>query len=340
MRTGKALVSHRALCVATAIALLTASSSVAWATVEDVGTSGPANLDDASGSFGITNKTDALWFRDPSVGSTLLGAQGNFVPIVGAALEPSQEVQVDPGTPATAFDYSLSEYNYSGAPDAIPPTVINSDAVETIIQNEFMLNGAGDMMTDSVGATGYWPTLYGSSPLALSAVTASPTRPRASCSNDGTTSAVTLCVINEERIDLGLPADGDTGEPQDAYQSGQQNFGSEGAASPGRGAATWPPKIVNATLSTAPIYFSVASDVTLPVFTTVSSSVFDFVIPNVNSNSGAIVDAPPVGQVFGDGPQSTTPSVPELPAPALFVIGLGGIALARRLRLRPSARFG
>jgi hypothetical protein len=329
-------VAHRAFCVATAIALLTASSTAAWATGEDVGTPGPAILEDASGSSDAL-RFDQFAFKDLSVGSTLLGVQGSFVPIVGAGLEPSQEVQVDPGTSGTAFDYSLSVYYYSGAPDAIPPTVNNSDAVETIIQSEFMLNGAGDMMTGSVGATGYWPTLYGSSPLALSAVTESLTRPRASCSSDGSTSAVTLCVILEDRID-GLPTDGGSGA-QAAYQSGQQSFGSVGAASPGFGAPTWPRKIVNATLSTAPIYFSLASEVTLPVFTAVSPPVLDLVIPYVNSNSGPAAYPPSVGPVIVGG-TSNTPSVPELPVPALFVIGLVGIALARRVSLRPSARFG
>jgi hypothetical protein len=297
--------------------------------------SGPASLDDASGSSGITNKTDALWFGDPSGGSALLGAQGNFV----AALEPSHEVQVDPGTPANAFDYSQSEYNYSGAPDAIPPTVINSDAVETILQNEFMLNGAGDIMADSVGATGYWPTLYGSSPLALSAVTASPTRPRASCSNDGSTGTVTICMVNEERIDLGSPADGGAAT-QGFYQSGQQNNGLQGAASPGLGAPPWVQRIVNATFSTAPIYFSVANEVTSPVVNTVSTPQLDFVIPTGSSSYDTIVDPTNGGAGISEVAQNATPSVPELPAPALFVIGLGGIALARRVRLRPSARFG
>src|SRR6516165_5653476 len=121
MRTREGPVAHRAFRVATAIALLAASSAAAWATVEDVGAPGPAILDDASGSSDIANQADALRFegarfafRDPSAGSTFLSVQGKFVPIVRAGLEPSQESQVDPGQPARAFDYSQSEGYFSG----------------------------------------------------------------------------------------------------------------------------------------------------------------------------------------------------------------------------------
>jgi hypothetical protein len=336
-------VAHRAFCVAAAIALLTVRGSAAWAVVEDVGAPGPAILDDASGSSGITNKADALRFddarfafRDPSAGSTFLSVGGRFVPIVGAGLEPSQEGQDDPGRPSTAFDYGMKENFYSGALDAIPESVNDSRAVDTIIQSDFMLNGAGDsLITDPVGATGYWPTIYGSSPFAWSAGTVSPRRLRASCSNDGSSSAVMSCVLLEDRIALGLPTDEGKGA-QAAYQSGQANFG-EGAASPGLGAPTWQRNIASATLSTAPIYFSVASEATLPVFTAVSPPVLDIVFPNVNPNPGPI--GYPAGSGGFGGGTKNTPSVPELPAPALFVIGLGGIALARRVRLRPSARF-
>jgi hypothetical protein len=327
-------VSHRAFCVATAIALLTARSSAAWAEVEDVGTPGPAILNDASGSSGPSNLADALRFddarfafKDPSIGSTFLSVGGRFVPIVGAGLEPSQEGQGDPGRPATAFDYNLSEDYYLGAPDAIPAAVKDFGAVDAIIQNDFMLNGAGDsMITDPVGATGYGATIYGSSPLAWSAGTVSPSRLQASCSSDGSSSEVIRCVVLEDRIALGLPTDGGTGA-QAAYQSGQQNFGSEGAASPGFGAPPRPQRIVDA---------AVANEATLPAVNYDSTPVFDFGSPSGTSNGDPIV-----GQIIGNVTQSVpTPSVPELPAPALFVIGLGGIALARRVRLRSSARFG
>ena len=104
--------AHVAFCVATAIALVTARSPAAWATVEDVGTPGPAILEDASGSSGITNKAGARFdqfaFKDLSGDSTSLSVHGRFVPIVGAGLEPSQEVQVYPERPVTPFDYGLS----------------------------------------------------------------------------------------------------------------------------------------------------------------------------------------------------------------------------------------
>jgi hypothetical protein len=348
MRTREAPVAHRAFCVATAIALLTASNAAAWAKVEDVGAPGPAILDDASGSSDIANQADALRFegarfafRDPSVGSTFLSVGGRFVPIVGAGLEPSQESQVDPGQPVTAFDYSLSEGYFSGTLGEIPAVVKDSGAVDidAIIQNDFMVNGTGDsMITNPAGATGYWPTPYGSSPLAWSAGTLGPRRPNASCSSDGSSSAVMSCVLLEDRIAFGLPPDGGTGT-QAAYQSGQQNFGSEAAASPGLGAPTFPRKILDATLSTAPIYFSVANEPTSPVFTAVSPPGFDSVIPSVDSNSGPIQYPGPFGPIIGDGLKSTTLTVPELPASALFVIGLVGIAFARRVALRPSPRF-
>ena len=331
--------AHRAFCVATAIALLAARSSAAWATVEDVGTPGPAGLEDASGSSEITNKAGARFdqfaFKDLSGDSTSLSVHGKFVPIVGAGLEPSREVQVYPERPVTPFDYSLSEYYYSAAPDAIPSTVNNSDAVETIIQSEFMLNGARDgIMTDPAGATGYWPTIYGSSPFTWSAVTVSPRRLKASCSSDGSTGAVLNCVLVEEA--LGLPTERGTGTQAD-YHSGQQNFGSEGAASPELGATTLSQRTAGAAFSMPPIYFSVASEVTLPVFTAVP--VLNFTNPSVTSNDPFV--SPPPTDGLGDVTKGgAMPSVPELPAPALLAIGLVGIALARRVNLRPSARFG
>jgi hypothetical protein len=314
-----------ALCVATAIALLTARSSAAWAEVEDVGTPGPAILDDASGSSGITNKADALRFddarfafSDPSVGSTFLSVGGRFVPIVGADLEPSREGQVDPGRPATAFDYNLSGDYSSGAPDAIPATVKDFGAVDEIIQNDFMLNGAGDsFVTDPVGGLGYWTTIDGSSPLDFPV---NPMRVHASCSSDGSSSTVKQCQF----LALGLPDGAETG--------------SSGSYSPGLGAPPLPQGTVGATLLMPPVYFSVANEVTLPVLNTASTPLLDFVIPDVNSNYGQIVDLTAAG--IGDITQSApTPSIPELPAPTMIVIGLGGIALARRFRLRSATRL-
>ena len=330
---------RRAFCVATAIAFLTARGSAAWAEVEDVGTPGPAILDDASGSSGITNKADALRFddarfafRDPSVGSTLLSVGGRFVPIVGAGLEPSQGGQVDPGRPATAFDYNLSEDYYSSAPDAIPAAVKDFGAVDAFIQTDLMLNGAGDStITEPVGATGYSATIHGSLPVALSARTVSPRRFHASCSGDGSTSAVTICQLSEVQSAIGLPAGGETGSSGD-YRIGSQSFGPVSNSMPSLGAPGGPIDIAKATFSAPLVYFSLA--------TAVTNQVLDVVIPNVDSNSDPNVDTP-AGLGIGDITNSApTPSVPEIPAPAMLVIGLGGIALAGRLRLRPSARFG
>jgi hypothetical protein len=331
------LVLRRAFCVATAIALLTARGSAAWAEVEDVGTPGPAILADASGSSGITNKADALRFddarfafRDPSVGSTLLSVGGRFVPIVGAGLEPSQEGQVDPGRPATAFDYNLSEDYYLGAPDAIPAAVKDFSAVDAFIQTDLMFNGAGDMITDPVGATGYSATIHGSLPVALSAGTVSPRRFHASCSGDGSTSAVIICRLSEIQSAIGTAAGGETGSSGD-YRSGNQSFGPTSTSMSALGA---PGGQIGIATATAPlVYFSVASPA-------VTNQVLDVVIPNVDSNSDPIVDTP-AGLGIGDTTNGApTPSVPEIPAPAMLVIGLGGIALAGRLRLRTSARFG
>jgi hypothetical protein len=295
----RGIVAHRAFCVAAAIALLTASSSVAWATVEDLGTPGSANLDDASGSSGIANKAEA-------------------------GLEPSQEGQVHPGQPATPFDYKLSGDYFSGAP-AIPVAVENFGEVDANIQ-DFMLNGADVMITDPVGATGYSATIYGSLPLTLSAGTMSPYRFQASCSGDGSVSAVMNC----EALALGLPSDGGTGP------SGKQTSGPVSNFAPAFGAPGRPIESAKATFSEPLVYFSVANDATSPA---VTNQVLDVVIPKVNSNSDPNVDTP-AGFVIGDFTNTApTPSVPEIPAPAMLVIGLGGIALARRFRLRSSARL-
>jgi hypothetical protein len=324
-------VLRRVFCVATAIAILTARGSAAWAEVEDVGTPGPAILDDASGSSGITNKADALRFddarfafRDPSVGSTLLSVGGRFVPIVGAGLEPSQGDQVDPGRPATAFDYNLSEDYYLGAPDAIPAAVKDFSAVDATIQTDLMFNGAGDMITDPVGATGYSATIHGSLPMALSAGTVSPRRLHASCSGDVTTSAVIICRLSEIQSAIGTAAGGETGSGGD-YRSGNQSFGPISTSMSAVGAPGGQIGIATATFSAPLVYFSVASPA-------VTNQVLDVVIANVDTPAGL-----GVGDITNSSP---TPSVPEIPAPAMLVIGLGGIALAGRLRLRPSARFG
>ena len=216
---GRGPVTHRVFRVATAVGLLIAPSSAAWAEVEDVGAPGPAILDVASGSSAIANRADALRFddarfafRDPSVGSTFLSVGGRFVPIVGAGLEPSQESQVDPGRPTNAFDYNLSEDYYLGAPDAIPATVKDFGAVDAIIQNDFMLNGAGDsFVTDPVGGVGYWTTTYGSLPFDLHAGPVGRSGLHASCSSDGSSSAVIRCEVLEIRNALGLPAGGEKG---------------------------------------------------------------------------------------------------------------------------------
>ena len=341
--------THRVFCVATAVGLLIAPCSAAWAEVEDVGTPGPAILDDASGSSGIANRADALRFddarfafRDPSVGSTFLSVRGTFVPIVGAGLEPSQEV--DPGRPATAFDYNLSEDYYTGGPDSIPAAVKDFGAVDAIIQNDFMLNGAGDsLVTDPVGGIGYWTTTHGSSH-GSSAFDLHPSpvvynRSHASCSSDGSISAVIRCQNLEIGIALGLPAGGET-EFDGSYKSGQQSFGFGGATSPGQGAPPWLQTIAGTALSAPPVYFSLANEVTLPVLNTVATPLLDFTNPSVNPSLPNRGSARRWRRHRRGGAGAPTPSIPELPAPALFVIGLGGIALARRVRLRPSARFG
>jgi hypothetical protein len=340
-------VTHRVFCVATAIGLLIAPSSAAWAEVEDVGTPGPAILDDASGNSAIANRADALRFddarfafRDPSVGSTFLSVGGRFVPIVGAGLEPSQEGQVDPGRPATAFDYNLSGDYFSRAPDAIPAALIDFGAVDANIQSDFMLNGAGDsLMTDPVGGLGSWTTIHGSSLLDLQAGSVGSSRSDASCASDGSIGGVARCENLDIRNALELPAGEETGS-SGSYQSGQQDFGFGGATSSRLGAPSLPQSIAGAALSAPPVYFSLANEATLPVLSTVSTPLVDFTNPNVNSNSDPIVDLTNGGTNFGELTQSApTPSIPELPAPTMIVIGLGGIALARGLRLRSAARL-
>lgn len=321
---------RRAFCVATAIALLTARSSAAWAVVEDVGTSGPAILDDASGSSGPSNVADALrsgdarfGSRDPSVGSTSLSFRGRIIPIVGAGLEPSQEGQVDPGQSPTAFDSNLSEDHHSGAPDAISPAVNTFGAVDADIILNF---GDDSMITDPVGGLGYWTTIHGSPSLALSAEALSPRRFQASCSGDGSTSAVIRCEV----LELGIPTDGNTGS-SGAYQSEQRSFGFEGATS--SGAPPSPQATADTKFSMPGVYFSVANDATLPA---VTAGVFDFANLSGNSNTG------PIDPGIFDLTQGPAPSIPEIPTPVMIAIGLGGMALVRRLQLhlRSPARVG
>jgi hypothetical protein len=280
---------------------------------------------------------------------TSLSVGGKIVSSLGADLgAPDGQ---DGGRPLPApSDYGL---NADDSPSAFgsglfPETVMDFGSVDSLIMNGQTLFGDSDYAGGfSVGAFGSWS-------LRLSNLDPSPDRARETgshCSSDGLTAGVIQCEAEE---DLGSFITTSTGAARDAGgPSGLQSPNLPDADAPSGGASLSPQQIVTLEMIAAQKSFATTSPSgviqgtvppacgdcgsTQPAVDGPLAPTFDFVDLSGNPNSASSAD-PLVSAMLGNSvwTQPAT-SVPEIPAPAMLLIGFGGLALLGRRSRRPSA---
>jgi hypothetical protein len=278
---------------------------------------GPGLFRDGDG-FG-TSRRD---FTSPSGG-------GNIMSSVGSDNGP--DGQGGGGPLPTQFDELNADYSSFTPGDLFPATVITGfEYVDPLIMNnDPTLFGDSDYVGGfPVNASGL--SLLGFSTLGSSADRTGK-RGSGGCLSDGSSVGVGRCMEGDLSI---APSSG--GAPDADYQPAQQipNFpGSNvlfGGASPSVGRETiagqnsfpmgWPWDMIERTFPPA------CCDVTPPAVDDSFAPPSDFVSPTPDL---------PSGQLGGGGG-----TVPEIPAPAMLLIGFGGLALVGWRRLRGSGAAG
>jgi len=337
------LLSPRAYCVAAAVAFLIAGSGTASAEVEDIGRPATAFPDG-----GVV--PDPGVFRDgwPSSGDfTSLSVGGKIVSSLGAESGAPPDGQDGGGPLPAPFDYELNADYSSSTLDGglFPATVTGFGSVDSLIMNDQMLFG------DSDHASGF--SAFGSGSLGLSNVDPSGDRTgkRGShCSSDGSYASF-ICETEE---DLGPFMTTSPGAGPDAgYPSGLQSPNPPGANAPFGGAHLSAQQILGLEAIAAQNSFAMTSpwgeiQGTFPpacgdcgVTPLVVDSVFVATSDSGNPIGTPTSDPPPDltsgGSAANVGGQA---AVPEIPPPAMLLIGFAGLALIGSRRRWRSARLG
>jgi hypothetical protein len=331
-------------CVAAAVAFLIARSGTASAEVEDIGRSATGyphgGVARGLGSFrdGWSSKGD---FTSLSVGGKIISSLGADP----GALPDSQEG----GRPLSASsDYgSSTDYSSSTLDGGLfPETVMDFGSIDQRIMNGKAFFG------DSDYASGFSVGAFGSLSLRLSNLDPSPDRARetgSDCSSDGLTAGVVQCEAEE---DLGSFITTSTGAAPDAGGPvGLQSPNLPNADAPSGGASLSPQQIVILEMIAAQKSFATTSPsgviqgtvppacgdcgLTQPAVDGPLAPTFDFIDLSRNPNSASTV-YPLFSATLGDS-VGTQPVVPEIPAPAMLLIGFGGLALLGRRSRRVSA---
>jgi hypothetical protein len=303
-------------------------------------------------------------FRDgwPSRGDfTSISVGGNIVSSLGADLGAPPDGQ-DGGRPLTTrFDYELNA-DYSSALDGglFPATVMDFGSVDSLIMNGQTLFGTSDY------ASGFSVDAFGSWSLRPSNLDPSPDRAGETgshCSSDGSTTGVMQCEAEE---DLGSFITTSPGAGLGAGgSSGLQSPNLPGANAPFDGASLSPQQIFTLEKIAAEKSFATTSSsgviqgtvppacgdcgLTPPAVDGAVAPTSDFVDQSGKPNSASSADplfsstlGDSISSTLGDSISSTlgdsivtqpATSVPEIPPPAMLLIGFGGLALlARRSR--------
>jgi hypothetical protein len=317
----------RVLCVAAAVAFLIAGSGTASAVVEEFGPPTTEFPDDgvAQGP-GLFRDGDRRDLTSPSGG-------GNIMSSVGSDNGPDD--QGGGGPLPTQFDELNADYSSFTLDGLFPVFLTGSESVDSQI-----MNGDSDHLGD------FFVNPFGSSPLGLSIFHPLEDRPGkggSHCSSDGSQSGV-QCELEGDPSSL---IAGSTGAGSDAGDEPPQqipNFSSPNAPIGEND--------LSSKMTTAQNSFVMAWqwDVTHGIFPPACCA-FDVtppVVDGVPDVTSDVVSPPsdfapiPPGVTSGnsDGTVSPPPSVPEIPAPAMLLIGFGGLALVGWRRLRGSGAAG
>jgi hypothetical protein len=271
-------------------------------------------------------------------------------PSVGGGIVSSLDSGSDTGAPPESpdgggplppsFDYGWNA-DYSSSGGLFPAWVTDFGSVDSQILNDQTLFG------DSDHAGGFSVNTSGSSslgPIYLDPPQGRSGKGSGQCSSDGSTADVGRCEM--EGYQSFLIAGRSGAGPDAGYQPTQQipNFPNSnplgGGAYPNENqmlrfemiaAKAWSWDATQATFSSA---YGVG-DITPPVVDHTYAPASDF------GNSGGDLNSDPTGSGsvpnLGSGPASV---VPEIPPPAMLLIGFAGLALLGSRRLRRSARLG
>ena len=329
------------------MAFLIAALGTASAEVEDIGppatafpngdiASGPDQFRDGDG-FGTSRGE----FTSLSVGGKLMSSLGSDI---GAP--PDDQ---DDGGP----DYELhADYSSSRLDGGLfPATVTGFESVDSLILSDPILFGDSDHVGGfSVNASRSWSFV-----LSNFDPSEDRTRKRGSthCSSNGSLSGVVRCETEE---DLGSfmtasPGQGSNGADQSGpqssslpglnapfgggYLSARQILGLEMMAAQNSFAMTWPSGVIQGAFPPCG-----ACDVTPSVVDAAVASTSDFGNTGGSLNSDQTLDLSGGGSLANIVTAQQTTSVPEIPPPAMLLIGFVGLALIGRRRLWGSAHLG
>jgi hypothetical protein len=267
--------------------------------------------------------------------------------------ENGPEGQDGGGPLPTPFDELTADYS-SSTDGGLFPSTVNSESLDSWIMNNdpTLFVGSDHVGGFSVNASELW-LLLPSNP------SVHRTGSRASCSSDESIAAVGRCVMDG---DLSSPIATSPGAGSDpggepppqipnlpgsnppfgggAFPSANPIFGSEMIAAQSSFAMTSPSGVIQGTFPPA------CCDVTPPIVDGASAPTSDFGNPNGFPN----FDPPPnfspppdptgTGSLASIGDPQPAPSVPEIPPPAMLLIGFAGLALIGRRRPWRSVRLG
>lgn len=287
---------------------------------------------------------------------TLLSPDGKRIYFYGAGLEPSYGARDDGGRSATGTDFDRSA-GFSSDPSmdtgsAFPATVEDFAPVETIIEKDLLFLGTSDSLAwTPIDASDPWPTIPVSSdfdPLSgpLSRVRHK-RRGLAICSGDGSSIAVMRCEASEDSMSTTATDNG--ADSDDVYQPLRQGLsfaiGGGQIGWPGGGAAASVAWGTGAALPLPDVFYAAAGasaplSAEAPPAADAIMPAPDLEIPDGSVDAGEGADPFTIAQLAGalpSGPLAS--SVPEVPLPAMLMIGFGGLALVRRRRLFSPARL-
>ncbi len=280
----------------------------------------------------------------------MLSVGGTVVSSLGSDNGPEGQ---DGGGPLPTFDELTADYSSSTDGGLFPPTVNGSESLDSwIMNNDPTLFGDSDHVGGfSVKASGLW-LLVPSNP--------SEDRPGkggSNCSSDDSIAGVGRCEMEGDlsfliTTSLGAGSDGaDQSGPQSLnlaglnapfggsflsgnYLNAQQIF--EMIAAQNSFAMTWPWGMIQGAFPPP----CVACDVTPPVVDDSFAPASDFVIRGGSLSSDTPPDPPGGGSLPNIGNARPAIAVPEIPPPAMLLIGFAGLALIGRRRLWGSTRLG
>jgi hypothetical protein len=331
-------------------------SGTASAEVEDIGRPATAFPDDVAQGSGLFRGAEQFGIEGAT--PSLRPWRGDFTSLsVGEKIVSSPRSDVGP--PPDGQDELNAGYSSSTLDGGLfPATVTDFASVDSLILNDQTLFGDNDYAGGlPVNAFGSWS--LGPSNLDPSGDRTGK-RGSGHCSSDGSSAGVIRCEIEE---DLGSfmttsPGAGSDGADQSGNQSShlpgpnaplggdslslKQMLGLEMTAAQNSFATTWPREVIKGAFPPA----CGACDVTPPVVDGASAPAPDFGNPDgtPNFNPPSNFNPPPDptggGSIANIGDPQPATSVPEIPPPAMLLIGFAGLALIGRRRPWRSARLG